>query len=185
MSPSPRWDAEAFSELLDGHHAALYAFARRRIADQDEIEDVLADTFLVAWRRRAEIPDSSLSWLYGVCLRTISTHRRSKRRRTRLWARLSSQPVTAARDPADIHAARSEINRAFARLSESERETLRLIAWDGLSTEDAASVLEITPGAFRVRFHRARQALAKHLDAAGHEHVMTASADQPHAESAP
>jgi hypothetical protein len=46
-------------------------------------------------------------------------------------------------------------------------------------------VLEITPGAFRVRFHRARQALAKHLDAGGHEHVMTPAADEPHAESAP
>ena len=101
---------------------------------------MLADTFLVAWRRRAEIPDPALPWLYGVCLRTISTHRRSGRRRARLWGRLSSHPQESGRDPADVHAARSEINRAFAQLSEGERETLRLVAWDGLSTEDAANV---------------------------------------------
>jgi RNA polymerase sigma-70 factor (ECF subfamily) len=178
------FDSAAFGELVDGHHPALYAFARRRVTEPADVEDVLADTFLVAWRRRAEIPDPPLPWLYGVCLRTISTHRRSTRRRARLWGRLSSQPHTAGRDPADVHAARSEITRAFAQLSEGERETLRLIAWDGLSTEDAAQVLGITPGAFRVRFHRARQALEKHLGADGHEQVMTGPGDQTQAESA-
>ena len=185
MSPSELpFDSAAFGELVDRHHPALYAFARRRVAEQASIEDVLADTFLVAWRRRAEIPDPALPWLYGVCLRTISTHRRSGRRRARLWDRLSSQPQATGRDPADLHAARSEIDRAFGQLSEGERETLRLVAWDGLSTEDAASVLDITPGAFRVRLHRARQALAKHLDADGHEQVMTGPGDQTQAESA-
>ena len=163
----------SFDDLVDRHHAALYAFARRRVVDQSAIEDVLADTFLVAWRRRAEIPDPPLPWLYGVCLRTISTHRRSARRRTRLWSRLASQPREIARDPADVHAERSEINRAFAQLSESERETLRLIAWDGLSPAEAAAVLGVTPSTFRVRLHRARVALEKHFDAGGHEAVMT------------
>lgn len=50
-------DSAAFGELVDRHHAALYAFARRRVSDQASIEDVLADTFLVARRRRTEIPD--------------------------------------------------------------------------------------------------------------------------------
>ena len=185
MSPSELpFDRAAFGELVDRHHAALYAFARRRVSEQALIEDVLADTFLVAWRRRAEIPDPALPWLYGVCLRTISTHRRSGRRRARLWGRLSSQPRETGRDPADVHAARSEINGAFAQLSEGERETLRLIAWDGLSNEDAARVLGVTPGAFRVRLHRARRALEKHLAAGGHEQVMTGPTDQTQAESA-
>lgn len=182
-SSEPSFDAAAFGELVDRHHPALYAFARRRVTEQASIEDVLADTFLVAWRRRAEIPDPALPWLYGVCLRTISTHRRSGRRRARLWGRLSSQPEVAGRDPADLHATRSEINWAFAQLSEGERETLRLIAWDGLSTEDAATVLGITPGAFRVRLHRARRALEKHLGSDGHEQVMTGRANEAQAES--
>jgi RNA polymerase sigma-70 factor (ECF subfamily) len=167
--------SEGFGDLVDRHHTALYAFTRRRLADQAAIEDVLADTFLVAWRRRDEIPDPPLPWLYGVCLRTISTHRRAARRRTRLWSRLASEPTSSARDPADAHAERSEINRAFARLSDSERETLRLVAWEGLSTAEAASVLGVTPSTFRVRFHRARRSLEKHLEAGGHEQVMAAT----------
>jgi RNA polymerase sigma-70 factor (ECF subfamily) len=164
--------ATGFSELVDAHHAALYAFTRRRLADRDSVEDVLADTFLVAWRRRDEIPDPPLPWLYGVCLRTISTHRRSARRRTRLWSRLASQPHELARDPADLHAERSQIDRAFARLSEREREVLRLVAWEGLSSAEAATALGVTPSAFRVRLHRARRALAKHLATDGHEGLM-------------
>jgi RNA polymerase sigma factor (sigma-70 family) len=185
MSPSELpFDSVAFGELVDRHHAALFAFARRRVADPASVEDVLADTFLVVWRRRAEIPVPPLPWLYGVCLKTISTHRRSTRRRARLRGRLSSQPQATGRDPADVHGARSEINRAFAQLSARERETLRLIAWDGLSSDDAAQVLGITPGAFRARLHRARQALAKHLAADGHEQVMTGPTDRTQAESA-
>jgi RNA polymerase sigma factor (sigma-70 family) len=180
----PPFDAAEFEELVDSHHAAVYAFARRRVAEQASIEDVLADTFLVAWRRRAEIPDPALPWLYGVCLRTIATHRRSGRRRVRLRGLLSSQPQPTGRDPADVHAARSEINRAFAQLSDGEREALRLVAWDHLSTDEAAQVLGITPGAFRVRVHRARRALEKHLDAGGHEQVMTRPTDGPQSESA-
>jgi RNA polymerase sigma-70 factor (ECF subfamily) len=185
MSPSELpFDPAAFGELVDRHHSDLYAFTRRRVAEQEAVEDVLADTFLVAWRRRAEIPDPALPWLYGVCLRTISTYRRSGRRRLRLRGRLSSQPSATGRDPADLYAARSEINWAFAQLSEGERETLRLLAWDGLSTEDAAGVLGITPGAYRVRLHRARQELEKHLEAAGHEQVMTGPANGAPTESA-
>ena len=179
----PPFDAAAFGELVDRHHPMLYAFARRRVAEQASIEDVLADTFLVAWRRRAEIP-------YRHC-RGSTAFACGRFRRTGdpavvgpgCGAVCRPVPEVAGRDPADLHATRSEINWAFAQLSESERETLRLIAWDGLSTEDAATVLGITPGAFRVRLHRARRALEKHLGADGHEQVMTGRANEAQVES--
>ena len=182
-APNSPFDQAGFNELVDRHHAALHAFARRRLADQSAIEDVLSETFLVAWRRRADIPESALPWLYGVCRRTISTHRRTARRRARLWGRLAAEPTSPARDPADVHAERSAINRAFAQLSESERETLRLVAWEGLSTSEAAASMGVTPGAFRVRFHRARRSLEKHLEAGGHERVMEAPSNPPQPES--
>ncbi len=172
------FDAAGFSELVDEHHPALYAFARRRLTDAASIEDVLAETFVTAWRRRADIPEPPLPWLYGVCLRVISTQRRSARRRLRLWGRLASERPAAGRDPAELVARRSEISEAFATLSAGDREVLRLIAWDGLSTAEAAAVLGCTPGAFRVRYHRARRQLEKHLAAGGHEQVMTKSTDE-------
>ncbi len=174
----PGFDTEGFSELVEAHHASLYAFARRRVADPASLEDILAETLMTAWRRRADIPDPALPWLYGVCLRVISTHRRTARRRGRLWRRMTLERQSLGRDPADLVGRRSDIISAFAKLSEAQREVLRLIAWDGLSTSEAAEVLGCPPGTFRVRYHRARRELEKHLDSAGHEQVMADHAQE-------
>jgi RNA polymerase sigma-70 factor, ECF subfamily len=165
----------SFDALFDAHYGELERFARRRLADQAAVEDVLADTFVAAWRRRADMPDPALPWLYGICGRVIGTARRGQTRRARLRGRLASQPVGRTRDPADIHAERSQITAAFAELSDGQREVLRLIAWDGLSTAQAAAVLDCSPGAFRTRFHRARRELEKHLASAGNEEMTTAT----------
>jgi RNA polymerase sigma-70 factor, ECF subfamily len=170
------FDQAGFDALIDAHHPALHNFARRRLADRESVEEVLAETFAIAWRRRDDIPDQALPWLFGVCSRVIATHRRASRRRRRLWGRLASVPAERGRDPADVHAERTDITRAFARLSAEQREVLRLIAWDGLSTAEAAAVLDCTPGAFRVRYHRARYELEKHLAADGHEQVPARTA---------
>jgi RNA polymerase sigma-70 factor (ECF subfamily) len=71
-------------------------------------------------------------------------------------------------DPAESLALRDAFATAFAQLEEHEREVLRLVAWDGLSTREAAGVLECSAAAFRVRLHRARRRLTKHLEATGH-----------------
>jgi RNA polymerase sigma-70 factor (ECF subfamily) len=141
----------------------------RRIEDGDGADDVLAETFAIAWRRRDQMPEPALPWLFGITHRVIANRRRSAKRRARLFNRLAATRIDLGRDPADILAERSEIGRAFARLSDSQREVLRLVAWEGLSASDAAKVLGCSPAAFRVRVHRARSELAKHLGAAGHE----------------
>jgi RNA polymerase sigma-70 factor (ECF subfamily) len=151
-------------------YAAILAFAIRRMPDRGAAEDAAAETFAVAWRRREFIPAEPLPWLYGIALRVIANQRRSTRRRRRLGARLERETTTqaAAPEPIDALQNRDAFSRAFARLNESEREVLRLVAWDGLETREAASVLGCSPTAFRVRLHRARRRLAKHLEAAGH-----------------
>jgi RNA polymerase sigma-70 factor (ECF subfamily) len=99
----------------------------------------------------------------------IANRRRSAKRRSRLFNRLAATRVDLGRDPAEILAERSEIARAFSQLSDSQREVLRLVAWEGLSAADAAKVLGCSSAAFRVRLHRARSELAKRLGEAGHE----------------
>jgi RNA polymerase sigma-70 factor, ECF subfamily len=162
-------DEESFTALFDAHYVRLRTFALRRIGEGPVVDDVLAETFAVAWRRRDAMPVPALPWLFGVCTRVISNQRRSARRRLRLWARLASAPPAAGRDPADLLAERGAIGEAFACLNEEQREVLRLVAWDGLTTADAAAVVGCTPATFRVRLHRARNELAKHLAAAGHD----------------
>lgn len=95
----------------------------------------------------------------------IATHRRHK-----LDLRLAQETAAAApgSDPAESLGRRDAFSTAFALLGEPEREVLRLIAWDGLDTRDAARVFGCSPGAFRVRLYRARRKLAKQLEAAEH-----------------
>jgi RNA polymerase sigma-70 factor, ECF subfamily len=159
-----------FNALFEAHYPQLRRFVLRRVENWAAVEDVLAETFAIAWRRREQTPDSaSLPWLFGICHRVIANHRRSVKRRARLINRLATSRADLGRDPAESVAERGEIGRAFAQLSDAQREVLRLVAWDGLSATEAAAVLDCTPGAFRVRLHRARSELAKHLAEAGHE----------------
>jgi RNA polymerase sigma-70 factor (ECF subfamily) len=87
----------------------------------------------------------------------------------RLRGRLRGERVGFGRDPAEELGERDAIARAFCGLNESQREVLRLISWEGLGPEEAAVALGCSNGAFRVRLHRARAALAKQLGAVGHE----------------
>jgi len=166
---APEFDREAFDRLFEAHYEQLHRFARRRLADEAAVDDTVAETFVIAWRRRADLPDPPLPWLYAVCIRVMATSRRGASRRNRLLGRLRAMPVEPSRDPADSYESRAVIAHAFAALPEDKREVLRLIAWDGLSTEEAAIALDCSPSAFRTRYHRARRALETQLASAGHE----------------
>lgn len=159
-----------FERCFRDHYAQILAFSMRRVSGREIAEDVVADTFAVAWRRRDRIPDPALPWLYAIAGRVIANQYRSTRRRRNLDMRLAQETgaVAPGADPAESLDRRDAFSAAFARLAEPEREVLRLIAWDGLDTRDAARVFGCSPGAFRVRLHRARRKLAKQLEAAGH-----------------
>jgi RNA polymerase sigma-70 factor (ECF subfamily) len=162
-------DEREFDASFGDHYPELRRYVMRRLEDGGGAEDVLAETFAIAWRRRDQMPDSPLPWLFGICHKVIANHRRSAKRRARLLIRLTRTRVEVGRDPAEVLAERSEIGRAFSQLSDSQREVLRLVAWEGLGAADAASVIGCSAAAFRVRLHRARSELAKHLGEAGHE----------------
>jgi len=162
-------DRDANDELFELYSNRVLAFALRRTPDRATAEDVTAETFAIAWRRRDTHPDRPLAWLYSIALKVLSNQRRSSRRRRRLRQRVEAQPVVFGRDPAELIEDRDEIRAAFLELKESQREVLRLAFWEDLSPADAAAVLGCSEGAFRVRLHRARSTLAKHLEPGGHE----------------
>jgi RNA polymerase sigma-70 factor (ECF subfamily) len=165
-------DAERlrFERCFREHYVTVMAFALRRTAGREAAEDAAAETFSVAWRRRDLIPEEPLPWLYGIALRVLANQRRSSERRRRLGDRLEHEANAreVAAEPAAGIDRRDAFSSAFGRLREDEREVLRLIAWDGLNTREAASALGCSAAAFRVRLHRARRRLAKHLALAGH-----------------
>jgi RNA polymerase sigma-70 factor (ECF subfamily) len=161
---------DRFEHCFRDHYAQVLAFSLRRVSGREIAEDVVADTFAVAWRRRDRIPETALPWLYTIAGHVIANQYRSTHRRRKLDARLAQETDTVApgSDPAESLGRRDAFSAAFAHLAKPEREVLRLIAWDGLDTHDAARVFGCSPGAFRVRLHRARRKLAQQLEATGH-----------------
>lgn len=170
-----------FESCFREHYVRLLSFALRRVSKRDVAEDVVADTFAVAWRRRDCIPEAPLPWLYAIAANVIGEQYRSARRGHDLGQRLVREAGDgpAGTDPAESIARRDAFAAAFAGLAEQEREVLRLVAWDGLDVTEAARVLGCSPGAFRVRLHRARRKLAKRLDAGNQGWDDRAAATEP------
>ena len=163
-----------FEAMFAAHHDAVRRYVVRRQSGA-LVDDAIADTFLVAWRRLDEMPERTLPWLLGVARRVLADQRRAGRRRRSLSERLHVKALTdgVARDWEPPAGLASELASALAALTEHEREALLLVAWDELSATDAARVAGCSAAAFRVRLHRARQRVADQLgpEEAGSTHA--------------
>ncbi|MEV4419179.1 sigma-70 family RNA polymerase sigma factor [Patulibacter sp. NPDC049589] len=159
--PPPLSNLERFDALYREHHAAIKRFVHRRV-DEAVVDDVVADIFAVAWRRLEDVPAEPLPWLYVTARNLIGAEHRSaamKRARNEDLRRAATDEHESAKDPGDEIADRDLALAAFRELSERERETLRLVAWEGLDHATAAQVLGITRVAFSMRLSRARRRL--------------------------
>ena len=147
--------------LFEAHSVSVLAYARRR-CDRATADDVLSEVFAVAWRRLDEVPADARPWLLACARRVLANMRRTERRRLALLDRLRTQTPQVA---AGLTTPGSAIGPALASLSERDREALLLVAWDGLSSQEAAAVLGCSPRTFSVRLHRARKRLLAALQA--------------------
>ncbi len=125
-------------------------------------EDVVAEVFVVCWRRFDEIPADPLPWLLGVARHVLATLRRSEHRREALHRRLANEDCGAAEE-GFAPAGDSILAAALERLSDGDRELLLLIAWEGLSAAEVAAALGLRPATARVRLMRARRRLRGEL----------------------
>jgi RNA polymerase sigma-70 factor (ECF subfamily) len=155
-----------FGQLYREQGRAILAYALRRVEDPEDAADVVAETFLVAWRRLGEVPidEGARLWLYAVARRVMANLNRAERRRTRLGERLAESLRTElATRPAPAGEA-AEVLRALGGLGDEDRELLLLVSWEGLSPSQAAKVLGISSLAARSRLHRARRRLRALLE---------------------
>jgi RNA polymerase sigma-70 factor (ECF subfamily) len=148
-----------FDAYFRGHAARVYAYALRR-TDRQAAQDVTSETFLIAWRRRAEMPTEPLPWLYGIARGVLANEMRAANRRGALASRIAFEAHPSASAATGDH----QILEALADLRESDREALLLCAWEGLSTKEAAAVVGCGAASFAVRLHRARGRLSRVLD---------------------
>ena len=154
----PPGDAD-FEALWHDWHRHVLAYALRR-ADPGTAEDVVAETFVIAWRRLDDLPDPPLPWLLGVARRVLANLRRAERRRHALLDRLRREPVS---EGGTTSGAEGHALVALGALRERDREALLLHAWEGLDHADAATVMGCSAATFAVRLHRARERFARAL----------------------
>lgn len=161
--------AAAFARLFDEHAGSLRGYLAGRVGVH-AADDLVAETFLVALRRRATYdPDQApiRGWLYGIATNLARTHVRQEIRGYRASARVHSlheagtstghDGLVADRVDAQRHTRR--LADALAGLSEPDREVLLLTSWAGLEPIEVAAALGVPASTIRSRLHRVRQKL--------------------------
>ena len=156
-------DEQRFTAIYDATCSHVWAYVVSR-AGQAVADEVVSDTFLVAWRKFDVMPDPPLPWLLGIARNRVRENVRADVRRSSLanelrhWASGTTDDVGAAVTD------RLETLRALTSLAEDERELLILTAWHGLSSAEIARVVGCSPTAARVRIHRARKRFERALE---------------------
>ncbi|HEX5596167.1 MAG TPA: sigma-70 family RNA polymerase sigma factor [Micromonosporaceae bacterium] len=156
-----------FTRLADSAGARVLGYLIRRVDPVSDAADLLADVLATAWRRIDDLPEddaTASAWLFGIARGVLANHRRGQARRLALADRLREH--LAARPPASPEPSVEAIHlrEALARLPSQDRELLMLVGWEGLTAEEIAVLLQITPAAVRQRLVRARSRLRVALD---------------------
>jgi len=156
-------DDDRFSDFYSAQFADVWRFARRRTETSDDADDVTAEAFAVAWRRRVDIPlDGERLWLFGVARQVLANHQRATRRRGRLHLRLVTTDAPSAAYE-DVEDTGGGLWRALAALPPDDRELLLLRAWDRLGAGEIATLLGISAATVSSRLHKARRRLDREL----------------------
>jgi RNA polymerase sigma-70 factor (ECF subfamily) len=159
-----------FGPIFDRHHDAVHAYLQRRVGP-DAADELAAQTFLVAFERRARFdrsrPDAR-PWLFGIATNLLRHHRRQMVRQLRAYARTGADPVLDAfegiEDRLDAAGLGRELAAALAELPAAELEVLLLYAWADLSYPEIATALGVPVGTVRSRLWRARGRLRELLE---------------------
>ena len=138
----------------------------RRCRDAEEAADVLAETYLTAWRKLDAVPDGEAArlWLFGVARNLLLRSARRRRVADTLIERLAEGMRAAQATPLANDRRHHAIRVALAELSEQDREIVTLTAWEGLAPREIARGMDTSANVVRIRLHRARARIKKQLD---------------------
>lgn len=158
-------DDEAFAEAYRAHYRAISRYVARRLdARAHEVDELVAEVFSTAWRRRADLPEHPLPWLYGVARHCVANEVRGRGRRRRLLRKLGETELTSGPVP-DAEPAGAWVRDALSTLSPADQEVLRLVAWEGLTVDEVAVAVGCGRSAAAMRLQRARQRLRERIEA--------------------
>jgi RNA polymerase sigma factor (sigma-70 family) len=157
-------EPELFAEIFDRYYAEIYGYVARRLGP-GLADDVAAETFLIAFDRRDRYDVAhpfARPWLYGIASNLVSRHHRAEIRRYKALARVGVDEATDGHADqiegrVDAESARGLLSAALAAIPAKDRDVLLLVAWAGLSGEEAGRSLGVPAGTARSRLHRARK----------------------------
>jgi RNA polymerase sigma factor (sigma-70 family) len=162
-------EPKAFELIFDRHFAAVHRYLHRR-AGRDLADELAAQTFALAFERRATFraSESALPWLFGIATNLLRRCWRSERRQLRAYGRSGVDRWVAYEDEvaarADSSALDARLASALAAMRPRERDALLLYALADLSYEEIASALDVPVGTVRTWLHRAREVGVRVLD---------------------
>ena len=165
-------DPNAFAELFHRHAGEIGRYATRRVGP-GAAEDIVAETFLVAFRKRDSYDlarADARPWLYGIATNILRKYHRDEIRALRALERTGVDPVMSEgfTDRVDRQVTASATSRALAPvlagLDAGQRDVLLLTAWADLTLDEVAEVLDIPQGTVRSRLSRARAKIRTALE---------------------
>jgi RNA polymerase sigma-70 factor (ECF subfamily) len=168
-------EERAFEFLVRTETGRLLAVTRRILGNEDDAREAVHEAFISAYRARAQFQAGARvsTWLHRIAINAALMKLRARRRRPEdaiedLLPRFlpdghHTERFHAWTEPVDVALARREtaaaVRRAIDQLPDSFRTVLLLRDIEGLSTDEAAALLNTTPNAVKIRLHRARMAL--------------------------
>lgn len=168
-------DPERFAAVYDRYARTVHRYLSRRL-DAGHADDLLAQTFLLAFERRDRFDStrgSVRAWLLGIATMLLRRHWRDEERMWRAYEREARSRTVPGPPDADDLAARADASalqpdliRLVARLPQRDRNVLLLFAWADLSYAEIAEALDIPVGTVRSCLHRLRARLRAVLPAA-------------------
>ncbi|MFF4894603.1 RNA polymerase sigma factor [Micromonospora chersina] len=162
MGPPGKRDEDWFTGVYAADYGQVVKYGQRRLADLDAAAELAQEVFVIAWRRRREVPDRSLPWLYGVARRLLANEWRARRAAPDVLpitdADLVQKPDSSG---ADATVGVADLQAALVTLADLDQEILRLVGWEELTVSEAAQVLGCTRTTAAVRLHRACRRLSE------------------------
>ena len=148
----------SFERAYSQYLPAVSGYLFRRV-ERHHVEDLAADVFAIAWRKRASVTEGEeLPWLYRIAANVVANHRRKLATGVALFAAL--RPVDSAPSAEEIVVADASLAAAWRQLRPAEREVLALALVEDLTPAELAVALGVSVNAATIRVHRARTKLA-------------------------
>jgi RNA polymerase sigma factor (sigma-70 family) len=174
-------EPERFTVVFDRYFGQVHAYVARRLGT-DVADDLAAETFLIAFRRRERFDRHSgvvRAWLYGIATNLIRRHRRDEVRAWKALAKLPPPLPTGGHEEridaqVTARSASPQLAAALAKVAAKDREVLMLVALGELTYDEVAAALGIAYGTVCSRLSRARRIVREglgHTDPTSHEEV--------------